>query len=265
MVFFSIVSNIFGLSLWATPSPAPQDVMPSEFEFGIPSVLGAVRGSYKHLTFGELIFDSGPSVIEETGFEEVRSWVFQAKEGKLTVGGSPYALTCIRVRRINKHTPSLEFFYEFRLSALEGGCVEKQENRLVEMTFVMSDFVVQRYKEGTSHYYGQTGRLMLYPVPLRAPDPIDAAVVDNGFFVGSILPEVPFVAGLRVELMLRPKGEMSCHKSKFNPETDPYSSIAVIPDANGKWGATIPKTGGASCTRLSGGGWTSAVSPIRLP
>lgn len=250
---------------FGTPSPAPQDLVAESFEFGIPSFVGNVRGSYKDLKFGDLLFDSGPNPLEEFALGEVRRWVFQAKGGIISIGNSSHQATCIRTSRFNVLTPQQEFFYELRVSALEGSCTEKAEKRLVELVFTMDDFVIKKYRSGATRFFGQSTELMMGPVLLRAPERVDAVLTDGGYFLTGRLSELPFVANLQVELMSRPKEQMSCHKSKFNPERDPYSSLLVQPDATGKWGATVPKLGGGVCMRLVGGAWVSGITAAKLP
>lgn len=263
---------LFTLCLWlipgysfATPSPLPADIMPALADFSIPTLVGNVRGGYQDLKFGTLVFDSGKSPFEETAPGEVRRWVYQAAGGTLGIENSRHIATCIRATRINVLSPQQEFYYEFRVSALEGSCTMKPEDRVVEFTLVMTDFIVKKYNNGKARYFGQSSDLYMFPMLLRAPERVAATSVENGYFLGGQLAEVPFVANLKLELLLRPKGETSCSKSKFDPEKDPYSSVMVTPLPSGKWGATVPNTGGSICMRLIGGGWQSAVSPATLP
>lgn len=262
--FILIGFVIEGVAL-ATPSPNPMDTIPLNFDFSIPSLVGNVKGSYRNLAFGSMIFDSGASPLEETAPGEVRRWVYTAAGGTIGIENTTYTATCIRATRVNVLSPQQEFYYEFRVSALEGGCTTKADDRLVEFTLIMNDFIVKKFNSGKSKFFGQSTDLYMFPILLRTPERLEAVAVDNGYFVGGKLSEVPFVANLRLELMLRPKGEMSCIKAKFDPDKDPYSSVSVTPDANGKWGATVPKVGGAVCMRLVGGGWKSAVSSVTLP
>ncbi len=252
-------------SALATPSPLPSDIMPVAADFSIPTLVGNVRGGYQDLKFGALVFDSGKSPFEETAPGEVRRWVYQAQEGTIGIENSRHIATCIRATRINVLTPQQEFYYEFRVSALEGGCTMKPEDRVVELTLVMTDFIVKKYNNGKARYFGQSSDLYMFPMLLRAPERITAASAGGGYFLSGQLAEVPFIANLKLELMLRSKGESSCSKIKFDPEKDPYSSVMVTPLPSGKWGATVPNTEGAICMRLIGGGWQSAVSPVILP
>lgn len=249
----------------ATPSPAPDRAMPLSLEGSIATFLGNVRGAYQDLKFGRLLYDNGPNPLEEKATGEVRRWVFQAAGGTITIGANSYLATCIRTKRINVMSPLQEFYYEYRVSALEGSCTEDDEARQVDLVFQMSDFVVNKFNSGTAKFFGQSADILLYPTPLRVPERVEAVPVENGYFLAGKLAQRPPVADLHLELLLRPKGEMSCHKSKFDPARDPYSSVLVTPDLTGKWGATVPKIGGAICMRLVGGGWQSAVSAAALP
>ena len=249
----------------AAPSPAPADVTPTEFEGSVPAYTGASRGAYAGLVFGTLLFDNGPSPTEETAWGEVRRWVYQAAGGTMTIGPTTYATSCIRVTRHNVITPSLSFYYEVRLSALEGGCTSGEANRPVEFIFTLDDFVINAYRSSTLRYYGQQTEMLLFPADLRQPERIDAVVAEGSWYVGGRLASVPPVSGLALEVMVRKAGETSCRKPGFDPDTHAYSSYITRIDAGGKWGVTVPKTGGAVCLRLVGGGWTSAVTSVRLP
>lgn len=266
--FLHSISVLIFLSqsyILATPSPLPADIMPANADFSIPTLVGSVRGSYQDLKFGALVFDSGKSPFEETAPGEVRRWVYQAQEGSIGIENSRHTATCIRVTRINVLSPQQEYYYEFRVSALEGSCTAKPEDRVVEFTLVMGDFIVKKYNNGKASYFGQTSDLSMFPMLLRAPERITAIPAEGGYFLAGQLAEVPFIANLKLELMLRPKGETSCNKTKFDPEKDPYSSVMVTPLQSGKWGATVPNIAGGICMRLIGGGWQSAVSAVILP
>ncbi len=264
----------------ATKSPLPQDTLPVDFEFGVPNTVGYNRGAYSGITFGQMLFDSGSSPLEEAALGVVRQWVFQTQGGTVSIGRASYKATCIRANRINTLTPQQEFYYEFRISALEGSCAASAEARSVEFVFTMDDFVIKKFKSGSLRFFGQTGDLLLYPVPLRTPEKAKAQPVDGGLFLTGRLTEVPFVADLHLEFLLRPKCQMSCRRTSvdFDPATckatqeiavdwdrDPYSSVLTAIDAKGKWGITVPKTGGAVCMRLTGGGWLSPVTAAELP
>ena len=265
----------------ATKSPNPQEILPTSLEFSVPNTLGYSRGSYTNLKFGTLVYDSGPNALEETALGETRYWVFQAAGGSISIDRASYPATCIRAKRMNELTPSLEFYYEFRISALEGSCSSRPENRRVEIAFEMDDFVVKKFRTGALRFFGETKDLLLFPVLLKAPERVKAKSVENGLFVtGAIDGVAPFVAQLHLELMLRPKCQLSCRKTvvHFDSSTctpsdeitvdwnrDPYSSVSVDLRPNGSWGATIPRTGGAVCLRLVGGTWMSAVTAAELP
>ena len=256
---------LLSLPAWGTPSPNPMGLMPGALEFTVPSFAGHVRGSYQDIKFGSLLFDSGPNPTEETVLKEARAWVFQAEAGTITVGSASFAATCIRVTRFNVHNPQQEFYYEFRVSALEESCALKSMDRLVEVTLVMSDFVVKRFETGTARFYGQSTNLLLFSQVLRAPKAVDAVLTDGNFFLTGTLEELPFVSNFHLEVMLRPKGQMRCDKKGFAPEKDLYSSVLVLPDPKGKWATMVPNLGGGVCLRLVGGGWVSPVAGATLP
>ena len=274
------------------PSPRPQDVVAPAAEFSVPNTLGATRGEYRDLAFGDLLFDTGPNPLEETALGEVRRWLYHAKSGRITIGNATYDATCIRARRINTLTPSQEFHYEMSISAQEGSCSAMAEDRSIEISFTMDDFVIKKYRTGQLRFFGQTTNLLLYATPLRLPDRIKAVATDGGYLLSGKLRETPFVANLQMEFILREKGQMSCRTTAslcpasgvcetgnkcdaakaevcstkpFNTATDPYVSLFQPIDSTGRYGLIVPKTGGAICMRLSGGGWLSPMSPVTMP
>jgi hypothetical protein len=259
--------NIFltMLSLAFSASPNPQDVIPKQGEFTVSNPQGTVKGSYQKLKLGNLLYQSGTSFSEEKDPGKVREWLYQAEEGTITVGNNQYSATCIRVSRFNTLLTNQPFYYEIRISALEGSCSEKPEKRLIEFIFQIDDFVLTKYRSGTLRFFGQNIELLLYPIILRPIDNVTAVKDDGGYFISGKLSVMPNASDLKIELLARPKGVMSCSKSSFNPENDAYSSFSANVLSSGKWGTTIPKLGGAVCIRLMGGGASSIVTNIPFP
>jgi hypothetical protein len=264
-VFIFIANICICSSLFAISSPNPQDVVPSQHEFTVSLPQGAIRGFYQKLKLGALLYQSGSSLVEEKDPGKVREWVFQAQEGSIGIGLGQYTVTCVRVSRFNTLVTSQPFYYEIRISALEGSCTEDPEKRRVELLYQMDDFILNQYRSGSLKFFGQNIELLTYPIILKAPENISATVNDGGYFVTGKLNSIPNVADLKVELMARPKGQVTCNKKGFDPDKDPYSSYYANVSSLGQWGVTVPKLGGAICTRLVGGNTKSLVVNVVLP